>query len=160
MTTVYVVTSGSYSDGRIEAVFSTEAAAQRYVALADVWDEFRVQPYDLDQSLPDRPRYWYSATSLGHIDLELADPLVESRDEYLQISDSLLSFTAYPHVSVTGAIDADDLAHALEIIPERLAPVFSGQKAIPAYRNNDPCGTALYDPEQKGWRISEETGSE
>ena len=56
---VYIVTEGEYSDYHVEAVFSTESAAEAYVKKRDGVDyrTYRVEEYDMD--LPDTAVGYY-----------------------------------------------------------------------------------------------------
>lgn len=64
MTTIYVVTSGIYSDYKIEAVFSNKEDAQYLANIItnNSWPEGRVEEYSLDeyskQGIDDNA-YWY-----------------------------------------------------------------------------------------------------
>lgn len=54
MTTIYVVTSGAYSDYSIHAVFSTKELAEEYVAFGTQHDQFSytgadIEEWELDQ---------------------------------------------------------------------------------------------------------------
>lgn len=46
MTTIYLVSSGSYSDYSVHAAFTTEALAQEYI---DKWKSFGVDEYDIEE---------------------------------------------------------------------------------------------------------------
>ena len=50
MTTIYAVSSGSYSDYRVCALFSTKALAEKYMeANVDSWDSYNdIEEYQLD----------------------------------------------------------------------------------------------------------------
>lgn len=49
MTTVYIVTSGSYSDYRIEQVFSTRRKAQAWIRLHKVGKyDYAIEPFEVD----------------------------------------------------------------------------------------------------------------
>ena len=53
MNKVYVVTSGSYSDYHIEAVFSTEELAEKYIHATksgNRWDDASIEEWDLDRN--------------------------------------------------------------------------------------------------------------
>ena len=56
MSTVYIVTSGSYSDYSINAVFSTEALADQYVAVHQTgpYDRLDVEEWTLDYKAPSK----------------------------------------------------------------------------------------------------------
>lgn len=55
MTTIYIVTSGSYSDYSINEVFANKADAERYAATV-AYDEGHVEEYELRESLPAEQR--------------------------------------------------------------------------------------------------------
>lgn len=53
MKTVYLVTSGSYSNYGIEAAFSTRELAQKYIdatSSSDRWDAAEIEEWDLDDN--------------------------------------------------------------------------------------------------------------
>jgi len=52
---VYIVTSGSYSDYSIDAVFSTQAPAEKF---ANFYGDGRVEEHDLDPEVPERHPRW------------------------------------------------------------------------------------------------------
>ena len=56
---IYVVTSGCYSDVRIDAMFSTREKAQKYIDAAkfDDWDEINgITEYDIDVAPTEPPK--------------------------------------------------------------------------------------------------------
>lgn len=57
MTSVWVVTTGTYSDYRIKRIFSTKELAERYVATIDNPD-VDVEGWDLDESFDPDSVYW------------------------------------------------------------------------------------------------------
>ena len=74
MTTVWLVSSGSYSDYRIRAVFSTEAKAQAYADWqngpdpdACCRDRCKLEPFDLDEP-PILPTGRFVAQFFDHLD--------------------------------------------------------------------------------------------
>lgn len=57
----YIVTSGSYSEYHIEAVFSTAELAEEYVARVngpDEWSDRRVEEWDMDEPREAWPGCW------------------------------------------------------------------------------------------------------
>jgi hypothetical protein len=68
MPSIYLVSTGSYSDYHIERAFSTKEKAEEW--LSDVrdgdnfssgWDDYRIEEYDID-SFADKPYLGYSVT--------------------------------------------------------------------------------------------------
>jgi hypothetical protein len=52
ITTVYVVTRGSYSDYSIEAIYSTRALAEKHCALFPGYDDSQIEEYPLNEFAP------------------------------------------------------------------------------------------------------------
>ena len=73
---VYIVTSGSYSDYRIECVFSTREKAEEYLQYHD--DEYRIEKYAIDEEFVRSEGEWRVAIDLSGDDVQV--------DKFLSIS--------------------------------------------------------------------------
>lgn len=142
---VYAVSSGSYSDYRIEAVFSTKKKAQEYIDAHPKaeysWDEKGIETWDLDPVMykPREGYAWFSVrmglqTTGGeevhqHPSVKMALPLVPQEDTV-----SYWAGWKWPaahfyiegkwriaNVYVAPFIEAKDEQHALKIVNERRA---------------------------------------
>lgn len=57
--TIYVVTSGIYSDYRIEGVFSTKKKAEKWISYTYRPNDYEIEEYELDEMQPDLSRKLY-----------------------------------------------------------------------------------------------------
>ncbi len=62
--TVYLVTSGNYSDYRVEGIFSTEAGAEHYVRamLYGTYDHPRIKAWEIDATAGENGLWPYMVT--------------------------------------------------------------------------------------------------
>lgn len=76
---VFIVTSGSYSDYRIEAVFSTKEKAQEYIQNACVDDVNDIEEYEMDEQTERKNAVYHCS-----VDIKTSEIEVEGRydDEY------------------------------------------------------------------------------
>ena len=75
----YVVTSGSYSDYRIEAVFSTREKAEEYLQYND--DEYRVEEYELDKVFEKEESLWRILIGLSEDNVRVSKYEYDDEDE-------------------------------------------------------------------------------
>ena len=117
---VYVVTSGSYSDYRIECVFSTREKAEEYLQYHD--DEYRIEKYAIDEEFVRNEGEWRVAIDLTDDDVQV--------DKFLPISGEgskwlnsmwLYKSRFYTHVRT------DTRDRAIRIARERLAAARSNE---------------------------------
>lgn len=71
MPSVYLVTSGTYSDYTVHAAFSTREKAERYIArefLLDKWADLGIETYELDEPDPyDRYEQQHAVHVRAHV---------------------------------------------------------------------------------------------
>lgn len=83
MGVIYIVTSGDYSEYRIDAVFSTEELARQYINRRKEeeisWYDGSIEPWDIDSSDPEWLEGKYSIWHIG-INYSTADILWISKD--------------------------------------------------------------------------------
>lgn len=109
---VFVVTSGTYSDYQIDAIFSTKKGAEKYIAGAkqiDVWHSgTRVEEYELDEYVNAVPRLAYfervdirdlekgaQFDMYGRSEKILARPNIRSKDISDEYCDGVFAFQSF-----------------------------------------------------------------
>ena len=131
MTTIYIVTAGVYSDYHIEAVFSSEEQADRYVAAHNTsrWDRYEVQDWVLDKdTVGETVQYRVGInTWSGDTNVTLLDNPVE-RDDQIQANPNAI-------FGGNGAwyqtwVEAKDAETARKVGSERWAQVLAGQVPV------------------------------
>ena len=84
---VYVVTSGSYSDYRIECVFSTREKAEEYLQYHD--DEYRIEEYALDEEFEKKGSIWEITIDLSNDDIDVRKVFHPLGEEYIKNLDCM-----------------------------------------------------------------------
>lgn len=121
MTTVYVVTSGEYSEYSIEALFSTQELAKQYIVRLGEENNYpsyrRIEEYDLDGTdvdwLNGKKDLYYVRLSLGSADVLSVEKKIyqpkEEEWEFMRLGERIL-FTA---------VMADTEERAVKVAMER-----------------------------------------
>lgn len=135
---VYIVTSGTYSDYQIDAVFSTEDKAKAYLDKHGNYDNRQIEEYDTDIEDTNRETAIYSV----HIDSKRIEV---RRDDFHSMPDTIRAYESYcgSGLGYTLTVETDGAERAKKIASERLAQV----KAMPYLfpRLNERCeGYRLY----------------
>ena len=132
MTTVYVVTTGSYSDYKIRGVYSDRRKA-RIVAKAH---EGRVEPFDLDgdyEAFRDGLVSWYVKFEEGYEPRVYRDDTID-RARHLEVYEGMDSFFrdgAFVHPTVLRVtVFARDEAHALKIAQDKRAEYLAKEAGV------------------------------
>ena len=112
MTILYVVTSGEYSDYKIESIFSTKEKAEKFCSLfpEDAFQKPDIEEYELDEySNKDKKEFSVSMDIDGHIDRVFQiNPGGIAKESCVFHRDLLHSYCY-----------ADDTQHAIKITNER-----------------------------------------
>lgn len=97
MSTIYLVTSGEYSDYRIEGAFSTEDKANAFAATFERgYGDTRVEDYTLDERTPEQRGYFHVcriSLATGDVDTEYGywsdkgKPTPDDPFRHVQVSD-------------------------------------------------------------------------
>lgn len=87
MKTVWIVTSGSYSDYRIEKVFSTEELAEAWCA--DMRDGYQIEEWDIDDIKPE-PKNQAQSHDCKYLSL---DSSISGMPSMLEVEDSSIYIT-------------------------------------------------------------------
>lgn len=112
MTILYVVTSGEYSDYKIESIFSTKEKAEKFCSLfpEDNFQKHDIEEWTLDEySNKDKKEFSVSMRIDGHVDhIFQINPGDIDKESYFFSGDLLHSYCY-----------ADDTQHAIKITNER-----------------------------------------
>lgn len=117
MSTLYVVTSGEYSDYGIEAIFSTRELAQSYIdatTSGDRWSQPGIEEWELDPGADDLR----AGRKLWFVRMDRDGNVPEVRPDRGGSSDSH-GFDAIGNMICT--VWAADQEHAVKIVGERRA---------------------------------------
>lgn len=121
---IYIVTSGEYSDYRINAVFSTRKLARDYIQQRGT--EYRIEVYNLDEEVVKETKLWRIAFSLVNSSLIEAEA-IDYQDKYYKdkkrdtcgIHEGFFS----DEIQINFFVDADSMDKAVKIARERLAAI-------------------------------------
>ena len=126
--TVYVVTSGEYSDYGIDAIFSTRELAQSFIDAfkADKWHEMDIEEWDLDPNSThlkqNRKPYFLRINKRGDVsDLEVADSSYGFKKD---LPEAEISYTANLEWMNINCF-ADDENHAVKIAGEKRSQILA-----------------------------------
>ena len=112
MTILYVVTSGEYSDYKIESIFSTKEKAEKFCSLfpEDAFQKPDIEEYELDEySNKDKKEFRVSMSIDGHVNFVYQIDPGDIDKESCFFHKNLLYSCCY----------ADDTQHAIKITNER-----------------------------------------
>lgn len=135
--TVYVVTSGKYSDYGIEAVFLDKEKAEQYVEIANVgeydpYDESRIEEYESDQDFVGQTTWMFYMDRDGNTKRtpRVYGEMVKTFDKSsYYFSDyyedyPLFCVVRFPH----GKVRENDMRHALKIANEKRIQLIASGK--------------------------------
>lgn len=116
---IYVVTSGEYSDYRIEAVFSTRKKANEYVQQKGT--DFRIEGYDLDKEVVKETQLWLVEFDITNNEIKEVSPITSNIDKLKDTCKvtEYFSFKSY----ITFYVEAETMDRAIKIASERFASV-------------------------------------
>lgn len=113
---VYIVTSGTYSDYGIEAIFSTEELAKEYIDIHGDYDDRSIETWDLDSADLTRKNQWYEVTIF---DYDTTCEVIEFGEPF----DSVRYGDCFGGSYYEFCINADGAERAKKIASERLMQV-------------------------------------
>jgi hypothetical protein len=136
VTKVFIVTSGEYSDYGMNAVFSTEEAAQRFIDVHTTsrWDRYQIEDWELDENTPPDESLYRAAVNTFTGDVSLSLPSDQEQavsEDSIQI-DTASTFGGSAVYYVTW-ITTKDAESAQKISGERYAQVMTGQIPVPLW---------------------------
>lgn len=129
---VYIVTSGTYSDYKIDAVFSTEDNAKAYLDKYGDYDNRQIEEYDTDIEDTNRETAIYSV----HIN---SKSIEVRRDDSHSMPDTIRAYKSYcgSGLGYILTVETDGAERAKKIVLERLMQVKAMQYLFP--RLNEEC---------------------
>jgi hypothetical protein len=141
MNKVFVVTSGSYSDYRIDAIFTTRELAQSFIDdfKAHDWRQMDIEEWDLDPNKThlkqNRKPYFLRINKKGDVtDLEVADSAYGFEQD---IPDAEISYTPNLEWMNIYCFAADD-DHAVKIAGEKRSQILAaniwGVSNVPMFK--------------------------
>jgi len=129
MTTVYVVTSGCYSDYGIAAIFSTEERANIYLTESEIEDGYgggSVEEYQLNEPFEFIVQYKISMEKDGDVSwikrYKVSNP------------DNMAGYTNILHNGMWAYVEVDDEQHAIKIANERRTRIIAEDNWHDGYR--------------------------
>ena len=128
MNKVFVVTSGSYSDYGIDAIFTTRELAQSFIDAfeADKWHEMDIEEWDLDPNKThlkqNRKPYFLRINKKGDVsDLRLADSAYGFKQDMPEAEISYTHNLEWMNINCF----ADDENHAVKIAGEKRSQILA-----------------------------------
>lgn len=119
---IYIVTSGEYSDYRIDAVFTTKEKAVDYVEQHGT--RYDIEEYDLDEEVEKKTQLWSVEFSVEDGELYEANPTSRNRNEVVDTCSIFDYWEREKEKSyIRFYIDADSMDRAVKIARERFAAV-------------------------------------
>ena len=115
---IYIVTSGEYSDYRIDAVFSKKEKAEEYVQ--NNGSDYRIEDYKLDEPIVKENKLWLISFNLE--DGSIEDAKVSNRKkEYYCDTCNYAPYSFVKHINFY--VEAEFMDKAKKIASERFAAV-------------------------------------
>ena len=115
---IYIVTSGEYSDYRIDAVFSEKEKAEEYVQ--NNGSDYRIEVYNLDEPIVNGNKLWLVSFNLENGRIE--DVTVSNRKkEYYCDTCKYEPYSFVKHINFY--VEAEIMDRAVKIASERFAAV-------------------------------------
>lgn len=128
MNKVFVVTSGSYSDYGIDAIFTTRELAQSFIDAfkTDKWNEMDIEEWDLDPNKKhlkqNRKPYFLRINKKGDVsDLSLADSAYGFKQDMPEAKISYTHNLEWMNINCF----ADDENHAVKIAGEKRSQILA-----------------------------------
>ncbi len=120
----YIVTSGSYSDYKIEAVFLKKKDAEKYIynlhGDCAYEDPPEIEEWDIGENVKKKRPYWFGAMNRDG-SIRVIHPTGNVKDEYIEFNYHPLA--EYTYISFT--IDAKSKEHAIKIINEKRVQIIA-----------------------------------
>lgn len=136
--TIYIVTSGDYSDFHISAVFSTKGKAEEYVQQNG--SDYNIEEFDLDEEVQKVSHIWQIEFDINTGEMREALPYY-----YFQCVEKLdtCTFDSYVGVSVIRFfVEADSMNRGIKIARERFNAIKSNEYIL--QRLTRPYGKDAY----------------
>lgn len=149
--TVYVITTGEYSDYSICAIFSTKEKANEYIQQHGT--EYRIEEYNLDEEVVKEVQLWridvslkdnslVEVSALGYRDKDYQDKCRDTCSVYETFRDgNCIKFF----------VDADSMDKAIKIVSERFAAIKANEYIL--LRLTRPYGIGAYGHEYETFNV-------
>lgn len=119
---IYIITSGEYSDYRINAVFTTKEKAVDYVEQHGTY--YNIEEYEIDKDVEKKTQLWCIVFFVEDGNLSEAIPTSRNRNELV---DTCYIFDTYDYEKeksfIRLYIDAESMNRAVKIARERFTAV-------------------------------------
>lgn len=119
---IYIVTSGEYSDYRINAVFTTKEKAVDYVEQHGT--DYNIEEYNLDEDVKKKTQLWNIVFCVENGKLYGANPTSYNKNKLIDTCSMFKIFNGKAEWHyINFYIDADSMDRAIKIASERFASV-------------------------------------
>lgn len=115
---IYIVTSGEYSDYRIDAVFTTKEKAEEYVQ--NNGSDYRIEDYELDKPIVNENKLWCISFNLENGNIEDANVSYRKKEYYCNTC-KYVPYSFVKHIDFY--VEAEIMDKAKKIASERFAAV-------------------------------------
>lgn len=116
---IYIVTSGEYSDYRIESVFSTRKKANEYVQQKGT--DFCIEEYNLDEEVVKETKLWFIEFEIESHEIKQASPKTYNDNKLKDTCKVTEYLSSKPFI--TFYVEAETMDRAIKIASERFASV-------------------------------------
>lgn len=118
---IYIVTSGNYSDYRIDAVFTTKEKAVEYVEQHGT--NYHIEEYNLDEEVEKKTQLWIIEFGVEDEKLHKATPTSYKRNNVVDTC-TIVEYLGWDgKCCINFYVDADSMDRAVKIASERFAAV-------------------------------------
>ena len=143
---IYIVTSGNYSDYRIDAVFTTKEKAEEYVQ--NNGSDYRIEVYNLDEPIVKENKLWLIQFNLE--DGRIEDAIVSSRKkEYYCDTCKYEPYSFVKHLNFY--VEAEFMDKAKKIASERFAAIKANEYIL--LRLTRPYASTGYDKKYERFNV-------
>lgn len=118
---IYIVTSGEYSDYRIDAVFTTKEKAVNYLEQHGTC--YNIEEYNIDEEVKKKTQLWYIMFCIEDGNLLEANPTSFNRDKMVDTCSIFYPFDIVRKPYIFFYVDADSMDRAIKIARERFTAV-------------------------------------
>lgn len=144
---IYIVTSGNYSDYRIDSVFSTKEKAKEYVQ-NNGSDYHRIEVYNLDEPIVKRNKLWLISFNLE--DGKIEDATVSNcKKEYYCDTCKYEPHSFVKHLNFY--VEAEIIDKAKKIASERFVAVKANEYVL--FRLTHPYASTYYDKKYERFNV-------
>jgi hypothetical protein len=118
---IYIVTSGEYSEYKINAVFSTKEKANAYIQQHGTY--YDIEEYDLDEEVEKKSQLWSIVFCIENGKFDEANPISYNKNKEVDTCYVEERFGDGKMYYIIFLVDADSMNRAVKIARERFAAV-------------------------------------